>query len=68
MFNFHTLADALKAQADNVKLMAAMGWDKVKKPGADRGPEEVKPPAGNLVESGVIVVKPRKAAKPRKVK
>lgn len=55
MFNFKTLGDIFSQFK--------------KKPGADRAPQEVKPPESSLVDSGAIVVKPAvKVAKPRKKK
>jgi hypothetical protein len=51
-FNFQTLADADKAQADKAAQYALMGWDKIKKPGAN--PE----PKSTIVDSGTVQVKP----------
>lgn len=59
MFNFATLADAEKAQADKLKEWELMGWDKIKKPGADQAPQALTPEV-EPIDSGPIVVKPVK--------
>lgn len=54
MFRFDTLADVMQAQAEKARLYAAMGWDKITKPGAN--PE----PKTTVVDSGTVQVKPPK--------
>ena len=62
-FNFNTLADAEKAQADKAAQCDLMGWDKIKKPGANQAPQALTPEVTPVVDSGPIVVKPKRKAK-----
>jgi hypothetical protein len=50
-FNFKTLADANRAQIEKAAQRVLMGWDKIKKPGAN--PQETK-----QVEPQVAETKP----------